>query len=635
MTPSRATDRKSTSTTSRFKVRPPQFEIMKVFLFSPRLSRLALLVALSFWSSTTASAAEAAAERVVELPPFAVEENAAKPWRYAAVGEAEIVSRCPDDLTIQLIRRQYRLHELLTLMLPRDLQIQRSQPRYYVFYNAENQTTVNRDIVAKIETQEENLQAAGKMKVGPDLQVGLLPNFRFWDEESLAIFFVIDPTLQERDEFTLSAGYIRYLMESRAPAPPDWFVEGLLGLYEQAELSVPPLQSALDIMAASQSLNAPKTERDVIRVRPLAPRLFGLSAAPTKKTPAVPQLAPMAEVLGDRTGTYAVAQIQATATLFVRWAFDPGRKGAKGAQLPEQAREEGIPARTRALWRLADRASREPMTEALLQECFGLNYAAVDAALRAYAPSALTDEFTLRAPQPLKVPPIELRDATPLESGRVRGELARLEIEYVREVFPALVDTYIAQARRILRRALESGQSDPRLLAAIGLCEVDARDDAAALPFLQSAAQGGVTRARVWSELARIEFDRVLAEKAGGPLTRDDLATVLAHLGKAREQLPPLPEVYELYARIWLTADLPLGKNILTLLNHGLRLFPNRVRLLHHVAALMAKHDRVEEARGLIERALVLVRSAELHRELEMLQHSLPAAAAAPPAPDS
>src|SRR5690606_36460513 len=139
----------------------------------------------------------------------------------------------------------------------------------------------------------------------PDLQVGLLPNFRFWDDESIAIFFVIDLTLQDRDEFMLSAGYVRYLMESRASSPPDWFVEGLLGLYDHAELSVPPLRSALDIMAASQSLDAPKTERDVIRERPLAPALFGLAAVPAKKAPPL-ALAPIAEVLGDRTGVFSI-----------------------------------------------------------------------------------------------------------------------------------------------------------------------------------------------------------------------------------------------------------------------------------------------------------------------------------------
>ncbi|MEZ5414698.1 MAG: hypothetical protein R3F03_10335 [Opitutaceae bacterium] len=596
---------------------------MKALIPLVRLFCLALLV-------MPAVVRSAPAEQIVELPPFAVEENAAKPWRYAAVADAEIVSRCPDDLTVQLIRRQYRLHELLTLLLPRELQIKRSQPRYYVFYNAENQTAVNRDIVAKIETHEANLQSSGKMKVGPDLQVGLLPNFRFWDDESLAIFFVIDPTLQDRDEFTLSAGYIRYLMESRAPAPPDWFVEGLLGLYDHAELSVPPLRSALDIMAASQNINAPKTERDVIRVRPLAPALFGLAAVPDKKAPPL-ALAPIAEVLGDRTGAFSIAQIKATATLFMRWAYDPGRKNAKGAQLPEQPRADGIAARTRALWRLAERAANEPMTEALLQECLGLDYAAVDAALRAYAASALNDEFTLRAPQPVKVPAFELRDATPLESSRVRGELARLEIDYVREVYPALVDDYVGQARRILRRAHDLGETDARLLASIGLCEVDARNDAAAHPFLSAATQGGVVRARAWYELARIEFEQWLAAHPGQKPSREALAAVLAQLGTARTQLPPMPEVYELYARIWTVAELPLGQNMLTLLNNGLRLFPNRVRLLHQVAVLMARHGRVEEARGLTERALILVRSPELRRQLEALQKSLPPAAAAQP----
>lgn len=565
-------------------------------------------------------------ETLVELPPFMVEADAAKPWRYAAVPGAEILSRCPDEITRQMIQRQYRLHELLTLLVPPELQVHRSQPRYFVFYNSDQQSLVNRDMVAKLEAQEQALQSAGKMQVGPELHVGYLPNFRFWDQDSLAIFFVINPLEQDREDFTLAASYVRYLLAARAPALPDWFIEGLLSVYAHTELAVPPLQSALDIMASAQRIGGPRVERDEIRIRRFTPALFGLKSAPLKKKDPPAQLAPVAEVFGASSGHYDATKRRATAAVFIRWALDPGRLGSKAAALRNPRHSKGPASQAKNLWALVERTAKSEMSESLLSEYFDLDYAQLDATLQAYAPVSMAEDFTLKADRPITLAKVELRDATVLETSRIHGELTRLEIDYVRELFPVLVESYSAQARRILRRAYDVGERDSRLLASLGICEVDARDDGAALPFLRAATESGVARPRAWYELARIEFERLVGAKGKAKPTSEDLRRVLEHLGTARGQRPFMPEVYELYARIWSYAEMPLGKNILTVLNSGLHLFPHRVGLLHQVALLMAQHGRTDEAKALVERALVAATNSGQRQILEELQGKLRAA---------
>ncbi|MFM1852416.1 MAG: hypothetical protein RIS54_2100 [Verrucomicrobiota bacterium] len=574
--------------------------------------------AVALASAALAAPAAKPEDKVVELPPLTIEETVTTPWWFASVGEAEILSRLPEEVTRQLIRRQYRLHALLQLLIPSSLQVRRELPRLYVFYNAQNQPAVNRDMVAQIEAQE---KAAGTTEDATGkLHVGFMPNFRFWDEDSLGIFFVVDPNAQDREDISLSAGYVRYLMTARAPAAPGWFIEGVMTLYNNAELSVPPLKSPLDIMAATQLLEAPRNDRDEFTLQPLDASAFAATGPRGTYAP----LPPLAALLGTAGAPGATPeQLRATAALFVRWALDPGRKSPRRGQLEEQPRVDGVPARTVALWKYTERASRQHVDEAWFQDCFGLDYAAATQVLQAYLPAAARDTLVLRAAQPVKVPDYVLREATPLEVSQVRGEITRLEIDYVRELLPSLVEPYLAQARRTLRRAYDLGERAPRLLASMGLCEVDARDDAAALPFLRAAADGGVRRAMAWYHLARIEFDQLTARKAGVAPKREELKDILAHLGTAREQSPALLEVYELYAKIWTAAELPLTRNATTLFYAGVQQFPQRPRMLYAVAALFTQHGRHEEAAPLVARGLALATTPAQHERFKRL---LPAA---------
>jgi hypothetical protein len=245
------------------------------------------------------------------------------------------------------------------------------------------------------------------------------------------------------------------------------------------------------------------------------------------------------------------------------------------------------------------------VTETLFKECFGLDYAAVTDQLRNYLQPALNETVTLRTPRPITVPPIVLRDATAGEISRIKGELARLEVNYVRELYPELTPRYLEQARRSLRSAYDKGDRDPQLLASLGLCETDAGQDEAARPWLQAAVDAGVVRPMAYFELARLEFAQLTAGRPDYRPLPEEIAPILALLAKARAQSPKIPAVYELYTTILIRSNVALRPKAIANLDEAVHLFPRRVRLLQLVAMLQAMNSRFDVAKQLIDQGLL------------------------------
>jgi hypothetical protein len=554
---------------------------------------------------------------VVELPPYVVAENSTIPWRYAEFPGVEFISRCPDAVTRQLITSQYRLHELLGLIIPRELRMQWDNTRKYVYFNESNQPAVNQEMVESIEKQE-RLDAKTKQskhRADADLEVGFMPNFRFWDEDSIAVFFVIDPTDQDQDGITLANSYVRYLLESRTPALSRWFIEGMMELYGSMRFTEPPIKGQIDsVEVIENSAVVAAKFRNAVTVEPV----FWISDQKTKalkkNTKSELKLLSLAEIFAVQLIETKPADYQqqwrAQSSLFIRWALDP-EKGTGGGGLPNN--------RTQALWKFLERSSVEAVTETLFQECFGLSYAATETALRDYMPSALRTAYSLRTEQPIVTPTISLRNATPLEVSLVKGELNRLEIGYVRARYPAITDTYIEQARRTLRRSYDLGDRDPRLLAALGLCECDALNDVTALPFLQAATAAKVVRPRAYYEQARIELKLLITSRGEIKPTVKDLGNILKLLGTARKQSPAQVDVYELYAKLGLRSEMLLSKAMDDVLNEGLRLFPRNFRLINAVAILKTMHGRIDEVRILITRGFAVTANPSERAKLEHL----------------
>ncbi|MCF7686829.1 MAG: hypothetical protein K9M98_09650 [Cephaloticoccus sp.] len=424
---------------------------------------------------------------------------------------------------------------------------------------------------------------------------------------------MINPNSNEREGITLAAGYVRYILESRTPALPRWFIEGIMELYGTVRFTEPPLKAGFESGGVVDNpANAPNTFRSEVTVDPV----FWTSDAATRRMKkdnmAKLKLLPLGDLFAEQLIEARPAEQQqlwrAQASLFIRWALDPVKASPDGA---------GV--RAQALWNFLQRSADGPVTEALFQDCFGQGYAAAEATLREYLPRALRNSYSLRTAQPIKPPKFTLRNATPLEVSRVKGELTRLEIGYVRARYPGITASYIEQARRTLRMAYDTGEREPRLLAALGLCECDALDDSAALPFLQAATAAKVLRPRAYYEQARIEFNQLIAAKGETKPTVKELGNVLQLLATARQQSPAQVEVYELYAKVGVRGAMPLSKVMDDILNEGLRLFPRNFRLIMAVSILHALHGRIDETKELIARGYAVTANPGEREKLDRL----------------
>lgn len=548
-------------------------------------------------------------KRVIELPLLVVTEQRHAPWRYATVPGLEVLSRCPDEATQRLIAQNQRLLSLLEMLVPARFQVRSVVPAIYVLYGAESQPGLAREIIASL-AQQRDAAGAPAGAAHADWSVQVLPNYRFWDQDSLAIFFILSGADLNKGNLTLTPDYLRYRLEARTPALPAWFVEGMVELYGTVTLE-PGLADADDATAGEGSgvvfwpmrwTNEAETEaiRQAPRAKHAPPDLHAILAGPP----------------APEAGAAALQRWRLEAALFIRWVM---------ADLSGQRRE--------ALWRWLDRPTGAPADESAFRDCFGLGYAEMTGRLADYLPDAVTAKFVL--PLVAQRPPaVTLRDATATEISRLKGDLERLEIPYVEARYPQLTEHYTKQARRTLRAAYDQGDRDPRLLAVLGLFETESGDDGAARPLLEEAVAQHVPRPRAYYELARLYFQELRSANPDGRFSVAEAGRILAPLAEGRRLAPPLPETYELIAEVWLRSEGRLMPKQLGVLDEGITLFPRRVRLIYSAALLQATHGDAVHALALVERGLRAGPAPEYRERLEKLRVALRESLAAnPPAP--
>lgn len=544
------------------------------------------LLSLAAGLALGAFSAGGAEPKVVALPPFIVEETAAPlPWRYADVAGLEVLSSCPDRFTRELIANHHRLHQLLGELVPPSLQLRMSEKRILIFVDSAQLPPTSQEVVAKMlltSVDQSALDQAlvplddGRLRRRPlPPRYTFLPNLRLWDRDGQVLFAIVRESEFEANRVGLSPDYVAYVLRHRLPELPPWYTSGVLTLFTRARFAEDTLTlERLDWLSETGSAalkSGPEANRALL---PLADFFAG-------------ELPP-----GDPAVDGELSLWQAQAALFIRW-------GLSGRGAPRRA----------ALRTFVERAAVEPVSEALFRECFGLDYATAHQQLTAFLPEAMRDRLALRPAQRPRLPDYPLRPASAADIARLKGDWERLEVGYVKTQFPALTARYLEQARRTLLRAYEGGSRDPRLLAAIGLCEVDAGHDSAAREFLEEAAAGNATlRPRAWYELARLRFAAFTAGGASAirPLTPTQAGAVLTPLLAARALEPPLPEVFELMADVWAAGAQAPTREQFAVLEEGVRLFPRRTDLVHRTAELALRHAFTDTARWLITLGLTL-----------------------------
>lgn len=576
---------------------------------APRSAVRVLGAAIALWAlaaSASVRAAPAAAPSAndipVALPPFLVEEmSKGPPWRYTEVGGYEVLSRCSDSVTRKVIEAHHQLHVLLAEILPAQLQLKLSVPKALILYDEALHPAASQEVIARMlrdtpappEEPASGLGVRGFRLPEPSRRYSFLPNLRLWDRDSMSVFMIVRRDDFDADRLALTHDYIAFLVKSRLPALPLWFISGFLDLYrvtkyEAGRLSTSPMEwiSSLHTDALKKD---PKTAP---AVQPLAEFFAGRFVAQD----------------GAPTAVDPLRLWQAQATLVVRWGLD-----------------ERDPARRAAFWRFVERGAAEGVTEELFRELFGFDYATAHERLTAYRTEAISRTMKFKPAHRTKLPAYALQNATDSQLARIKGDWERLEVPYVRTISPSLAPRYLEQARRTLQRAYARDERDPRLLAVMGLCEVDAGNDEGARQYLDAATRIGPMRPRAQYELARLRFAEARAKPAGaaGRLDTTQAAHVLTPLFAARGQEPPLPEVYELIADVWTHGVATPTRNHLAVLDEGVRYFPRRASLVVHAAELNLRHGFRDRAAELTEVAAPWAKDEATRARVAALQRQL------------
>jgi tetratricopeptide (TPR) repeat protein len=267
------------------------------------------------------------------------------------------------------------------------------------------------------------------------------------------------------------------------------------------------------------------------------------------------------------------------------------------------------------------RTSKEPPTEALFKECFGMSYQEMLLQLRSYAGFTAYKYQDFRAkgeglPEP---EPLALRDATDAETGRIKGE-ALILAGHAETARNALIAPYVR------------GERDPQLLASLGLWERTANHDERARKFLEAAAKGKVVRPRAYLELARLRSTEAQAQPAGadGRFSASQTAAILQPLLIARTQPPATPEIYLLIVAALAKSETAPTPEQFAILNEGIRSFPHHAELIYRIADYCLQIGRPQPAAELIEIGLKISPNEKVTKLFELLKTELPATTPVP-----
>ena len=200
---------------------------------------------------------------------------------------------------------------------------------------------------------------------------------------------------------------------------------------------------------------------------------------------------------------------------------------------------------------------------------------------------------------------------------------------HVQRRLPQVREPYLAQARRTLHRAFDAGDRDPRLLATMGLCEIDAGNPAGAREFLEPAVAGGVVRPRAYYELARLRFATL---RRDAPETKlfsfAELAPIFQPLQRAIAQAPPLSEVFILLAEAWSRCELSPHAAEFAELEMGAHLFARQPTVAYPIAHALARHEKKPAAAAVLDACANEPMDENTAAMIKRLRSELPAASA-------
>ena len=571
------------------------------------LSRSLLLALAIALRPLPVAAQTAAAEPPVQMPEFVVESQRDLPppesWRYASIPGFEILANSPDGETRRLIRNFQIFQRALSIVWPGTEQ-KTTVPVALVLCGAKDQFKLFRPAGKAGEARSDvalaslffkdrehgaivlDLQSSGVALVSHE-SLAMLADVELPDDAPTFANSASDYRIEHAKQ--LYREYVRFLLSNDRQRAPAWFEEGLAQLFMGmrigkkeiviGQLSDEPYQTPLTASSmALAGLNprgaafAPDQQmaRDFRRAQQ---QLDGYTEKDFNHALAHRDLIPWQEF-------FTVEHGSATALnpLGSRWA----KQAQAFVHLCLYGRDKRY---QKAFLTFLSRVHREPITEALFQDCFKMSYAKMSDDLYGYIRTTAHKYYTLKLiAGTLEDPrPVELRDATETEVGRIKGTAL------------GLADNKTA-ARLTLLAAYSRGSRDPELLAALGLAELAADDQTRAEKFLEAATTAQTGSPRAYLELARLRFDRATKVTTGGKLNASQVGGILQPLFVGREKSPLLPEIYRLIADTWSASqDAPRRENLGVLIE-GVTRFPANTALIAKAAALYRQNGFTAEA---------------------------------------
>ena len=546
-------------------------------MHSPR-SCLRCWLGVGAWLTLTFASAEPAASELppIELPKFEVTDSRVLPpmasWHYASIPGFEIISSISVSQTKRFVADFLLLQAAINEIMPGFTGGNVTVPTSLILTGRGNDF----ERFMPAERSDDRYRTNSLFFDDPE-RGAIVVDF------ALSEILLDDNTTEEADPYRgFYKEYFRYLIRRQSGGKsPAWFEEGLVQLFASIDVT----KKWINFAMIGDGFGGPRTgdfNRQLARQHLLSmPELFAGPPA-------------------ERTANWA-AQSYAFVHLCL---YGRGQKYQKG------------------FLKFLSRIGQEPPTEEIFKECFGLDFRAMALELRSYID--FTDyksmQFIAKKGQSLPDAPLfTLRDATDAESGRIVGEALRLG-GHTDEARLALIAPYIR------------GERDARLLAALGLAERLDGKNARARTFLEAAAQAKVERPRAYFELARLNFEEAAA--AAVPFTDAQVARILAPLNLARQQRPPMAQVYGLLAAVWAQAARAPSREEFSAVIEGVQIFPRSTVLVWRVATLAAQRNFSPEALALARHGVKISRDPADRNRFETLVHALERdAVSQPPSP--
>jgi hypothetical protein len=544
---------------------------------------LALLVS----AMRAANAAQGAGEPIL-MPPFMVEEVKGDgiPWSYGSSDDFRVLSGCADDETTEFLRRAVEQREKLHWFIPSEFLLQECLAPTLILYPQSHQHAMD-----EVVEQELSKSTAATLR-----QFKPMKDLRLSDPDSSDIFIVFDDaartamwlrgggqvSMMSYQTPVLSPPYLRFLLQARAPALPDWYVSGCVSLYETMDFKA-TANSGASTYASGRLGTAG------VSFGP-EPWLSDEDAPALRRHPdGARPLVPMRELFAAR---YPFAKSdeyrrvwEAQAELFVRWALS-GR--VDGGQEKLRVFVAG--------------AATQRTTEEFFVSCFGIDYADALEELSDYLPYAVGKPLDLAPDSALRPATLDLHTATASEVRRVKAEWSRRVLWAIKKDNPEAFPLFSGKVRDSLEGAFSRGERDPDFLASLSLFRIQYGNPGDGIRLLERFPDAAASRPVAQLELAQEHLREALASPGGakGALSEEQSSRLL------REILPPgraspIESAYALAARV---CD-HLGRDPTTAerktLVEGARLFPRNPELVLQAAAWELRAGEVKDAARLVE----------------------------------